>query len=36
MDFSTVKEAADIIGFILLTLATLYLAYKCAIYKGPR
>ena len=32
----TVKTAADVLGFLLISLATLYLAYKNAIYKGPR
>jgi hypothetical protein len=31
-----VKVTADILGFVLITWATLYLSYKAAIYKGPR
>ena len=31
-----VKAATDILGFILITSATIYIAYKNAVYKGPR
>ena len=33
---ASVKVTADILGFILITSATMYIAYKNATYKGPR
>jgi hypothetical protein len=33
---AAVKTSADIIGFILISATAMYLAYKAAVYKGPR
>ena len=32
----SVKTTADVLGFVLISLAAVYLAYKNATYKGPR
>ena len=32
----TVKQTADAVGFMILSLATFYIAYKNITYKGPR
>ena len=34
--FRSVKTTADVLGFVLISLAAVYLAYKNATYKGPR